>query len=275
VNTIASQSLIAVVVGNTSLRLGYFEIVQPVGLPIPKFDLRLSSRQPDFRALADQLPSRATAWYVASVFREAEMRLRQWAETNRPLDPYRNLEPRDFPLHIEVDQPERVGTDRLAGAVAANRLRMPDRGAIVVDAGTAITVNAVSADGAFLGGAILPSLDMASTALSEQTDLLPLVRNHAPGKPPPALGQSTTAAIRSGLFWGTVGAIHELINKLSQTFPTPPDLFFTGGGMRELMQQVGCNAQFVPHLVLSGIALTAKQTKDEGRRTKDEGGWPG
>ena len=97
-----------------------------------------------------------------------------------------------------------VGIDRLVDAVAVNRLREPGRAAVIVDVGTAITVDLVAADGAFLGGSILPGLAMSARAMHEFTDLLPLVDVSELSEPPPALGTATEEAMRSGLFWGTV-----------------------------------------------------------------------
>ena len=97
-----------------------------------------------------------------------------------------------------------AGIDRLVDAVAANRLRKSHRPAAIVDVGTAITVDLVAADGAFLGGSILPGIALSARALHEFTDLLPLVDVGELVEPPPALGTDTEAAMRSGLFWGAM-----------------------------------------------------------------------
>ena len=85
---------------------------------------------------------------------------------------------------------------------------------MIVDVGTAITVDLVSADGAFLGGSILPGIQMAARALHHFTDLLPLVNVSDLSTPPPPLGTSTESAMQAGLFWGAVGAIRQLIDQL-------------------------------------------------------------
>jgi type III pantothenate kinase len=145
----------------------------------------------------------------------------------------------------------------LLAVVAANRLRTPDRPAIVVDLGTAITVDLVEADGAFAGGAILPGIGMAARALADQTDALPhVVLTHAE-TPPSPLGKSTKAAIEAGLYWGAVGAVGELVSQLTERLQTQPDLFITGGASRTIADSMKGDArvQYVPHLVLAGIAL--------------------
>ena len=113
-------------------------------------------------------------------------------------------------------------------------MRPPGRPAVVIDVGTAITVDLVSAEGAFLGGAILPGIAMSARALHEFTDLLPLVDMSELAAPPPALGDSTEAAMRSGLFWGAVGAVRQLIEQLAGDAPAAggPDRRGRPGGGR-------------------------------------------
>ena len=120
-------------------------------------------------------------------------------------------------MPIRVDEPARVGIDRLLAAFAANRLRAPQKAAIVIDLGTAITVDLVEVDGGFAGGAILPGIGTAGSALADQTDALPHIQlSHSSGPPAP-LGKSTAAAIEAGLYWGAVGAIEKLVSELSRS----------------------------------------------------------
>lgn len=164
------------------------------------------------------------------------------------------------PLAIQVDEPQRVGIDRLCGALAANCLRRPERPVIVVDIGTAIKVDLVTADGAFHGGAILPGIAMSARALHDQTELLPLIEMRELGAAPDAVGKNTRAAMQAGLYWGAVGAIRELIARQRDRLATPPQVFLTGGAAPSVAALLGgpdYTVRFVPHLVLSGIALAA------------------
>ncbi|RMF89255.1 MAG: type III pantothenate kinase, partial [Planctomycetota bacterium] len=117
----------------------------------------------------------AVSWYIGSVNRPATTRLLEWQRTHRPQDRVVLLTYEDVPLDVRVPDPDMVGIDRLLDAAAADRLRREGSPAVVVDLGTAITVDLVSADGGFLGGAILPGLAMAARALHDYTDLLPLI----------------------------------------------------------------------------------------------------
>jgi type III pantothenate kinase len=118
-------------------------------------------------------------------------------------------------------------------------------------------VDLISADGIFEGGAILPGIAMSARAMHEFTDLLPLVQMGELTDPPEPLGTSTLPALQSGLFWGAVGAIRELIGRLSAGQPTPADVFLSGGAGPAVAQLLGPATQHVPHLTLAGIALTA------------------
>src|SRR5690606_5988205 len=158
-------------------------------------------------------------------------------------------------------EPQRVGLDRLVNAVAANHLRSSQRSAIVIDVGSAITVDLIRADGVFVGGAILPGIGMAARALHEFTDLLPLSEMTELREAPEALGKNTTAALKSGLFWGAVGAMRELIARLA-THAQQPEVFLTGGAAPGVARYLAGPGEepprHVPHLTLAGIALSAR-----------------
>jgi type III pantothenate kinase len=288
----SASELIAVDVGNSRIKLGRFRraeiALDPTlsqwerekrapGLPQPidTFDLSLASTAGDLDVGLLSLWCRdhvgkSAKWLVASVHRAAAERLAAavadlaaGAHADWPLQHVTYL---DVPLLIDVDEPDRVGIDRLLAALAANHLRSPDRGAIVVDLGSGITVDLVDPSGAFVGGAILPGLTMSARALHEHTDALPLVCVDRLAASPTPLGKSTVAAIESGLVWGTVGAVRELISRLSADLADPPEVFVTGGGSAAIVELIGTGAatsvSHVPHLVLAGIALVNEQSRD-------------
>jgi type III pantothenate kinase len=165
---------------------------------------------------------------------------------------------------IRVDEPQRVGIDRLLGALAADRLRSRQSAAIIVDLGTATTIDLLDVDAAFTGGAIMPGIAMSARALAEDTDALPLVDFDCSSNVPSPLGKSTDAAIRSGLYWGAVGAIREIATQLSFGLAAAPELFLTGGAAQQVAGFLGVNTKwpvrYVPHLVLAGIALVHSKT---------------
>ncbi len=258
------STLIAADVRTARIKLGLFRDHGGDVLPEPTATLQLLDETPDWqqidRWLIDsRVDAVATPWWIGSVNRPAATRLIDWLREFRPQDPVTMLAAGDLPLEVAIERPDMVGIDRLLDALAANFLRQPNRPAVVVDVGTAITVDLLSADGEFLGGAILPGIGMSARAMHQFTDLLPLVPMSELSTPPPALGTSTTPAMRSGLFWGAVGAIRELTARLGEGLNRPPQTILTGGASPAVAELLGPSAQHVPQLTLAGIAIVAKE----------------
>ncbi|HVT27795.1 MAG TPA: type III pantothenate kinase, partial [Lacipirellulaceae bacterium] len=169
----ASSNLVAVDVGNSRIKIGIFDRVAGSALtqPVEVFELQIAGRSGRFNATELDLWCNGNVvagskWLVGSVHRAAAQQListvTNWARRSKFNCPIRLLTYADVPLSIRVDEPARVGIDRLLAAFAANRLRQKDRAAIIVDLGTAITVDLLESDGAFAGGAILPGLAMSA-----------------------------------------------------------------------------------------------------------------
>jgi type III pantothenate kinase len=251
----------AVDIGNARIKLGCFSAAGLDPLPEPERTLPLAGDAPQLAELAAWLADLRAAdlsWWIASVNRPAEKQLLDWLRSKRPQDRVTLLAAGDLPLKVRLERPDMVGVDRLLDAVAANALRTPHRPAVVVDVGTAITVDLLSPDGEFLGGAILPGIGMSARALHEFTDLLPAVEMTEPIAPPPALGTATVEALRAGLFWGAVGGIRELIERLTDSSGARPQVFLTGGAGAALAAALGAGVRHVPHLTLAGIAIAAR-----------------
>ncbi len=184
-----------------------------------------------------------------------------------------------LPIDVDVEQPERVGLDRLLNAVAANKLRPRQQGAIVIDSGTATTVDVVTAEGRFAGGAILPGFALSSRALHHYTALLPELGLAELGpQPAHAVGKETRSALRSGIYWGQIGAVTQLVkefcrelgwrsplthpdmthtnNPAETTREAPCWLVLTGGGGPWLEPQFP-RVPHIPSLAMHGLVLTA------------------
>jgi type III pantothenate kinase len=257
------MSLIAVDIGNSRIKFGLFAAPgdQAGGrnsqLPMPSSVISLPTESWEETQLASWLAEApvGTPLWIASVNRPAAARLTDWMGVKWPV---RELAAADLPIIAAVEQPEHVGIDRLAGAVAANRVRDPAKPAIVVHVGSAITVNLVTADGVFRGGAILPGLGTSARALHDFTDMLPHAPLEEAHQAPPAVGRSTLAAIHSGLYWGAVGAIRELIERVSTTLGSGApkcEFILTGGAAPAVADQLDPAVRYIEHLVLAGIAL--------------------
>lgn len=253
-----NSPLLAVDIGNSSVKIGRFDVLPGnATLAQPSDVFQYGTDVPPPAELLQWLPAEPCQWRIASVHRDGRWRLVYWIDRHRPQDSCHVLTYTDLPISSAVEHPDRVGLDRLAAAVAVNILRQPDRASIVVDAGSAITVDLVSSHGVFEGGAILPGFKMSAEALFGAADLLPLALLEPQAEAPAATGKNTEGAIRSGLFWGAVGAVRELMDRMAQEHSFAPQVFITGGDLRRLAEQLGPHVEFVPNLVLAGIAWAA------------------
>ncbi len=167
-----------------------------------------------------------------------------------------------LPLSVQVKKPGRVGIDRLLNAVAVNRIRSAGQPAIVMDLGTAVTVDLVGPQGEFLGGAILPGWALSAKALHGGTSSLPLLTSEDMPLPASGLGKCTTEAIAAGITWGLVGALENLVKKYADLTDARPQLFITGGDAPLILDALNESlraVRHVSHLVLAGIAIACEE----------------
>lgn len=155
------------------------------------------------RLLAAQSPEPPSSVIAVSVVDRWSLRLQQAADDLGL--PVTMATAQTIPLPTALPRPDLTGPDRLLAAWAAASLH--GRPVIVVDLGTATTVDAVDADGFFVGGAILPGLGLSVAALAEGTSRLPRVELDVPAE---AIGTDTASAIQSGIVIGHLGAVREL-----------------------------------------------------------------
>ncbi|WP_047816239.1 type III pantothenate kinase [Rhodopirellula islandica] len=157
----------------------------------------------------------------------------------------------DVSMTIDVNYPDRVGIDRLLGAEAAFRRHAAP--VIIVDAGTTVTVDFVSAEGVFCGGAILPGLEMQTAALAAGTDALPKLdwASHRCREMPEGPGRDTVAAMRLGVLSSVAGAVERLL----RIYGGAATLVVTGGDAGCLVDALPANYQAVeePHLVAQAL----------------------
>src|SRR5262249_43303846 len=148
-----------------------------------------------------------------------------------------------------------VGIDRLLNAVAVNTRRGKDKPAVIVDAGSAITVDYVDRHGAFQGGVIFPGMGLMARSLDNFTALLPLVE--VPESIPAVPGKNTVDAIQAGLRGAAAGGIQAVIDRLAEQGATDPEVFLAGGDGPLLRQALHGEVQLWPMMTLEGILLAA------------------
>ncbi|MCI0381811.1 MAG: type III pantothenate kinase [Chlamydiae bacterium] len=144
--------------------------------------------------------------------------------------PFILLKSSDIKIELKVDEPEALGSDRIANVYGALH-HFPQNDCIVVDIGTAVTFDCISKAGQYVGGAIYPGPEIGAKALANYTDKLPHV---TPDKPLSALGKTTETHIQSGLYWGLLGAIERIVAELRMTANSPSSvkILATGGSTR-------------------------------------------
>lgn len=153
-------------------------------------------------------------------------------------------------LKIKYRNPAEVGADRVAGAIAAAQ-RHPQRDIMVVDCGTATTIEVITATGDYLGGAIMPGVGMSAEMLASRTAKLPRVEI---ARPVTVLGRTSVESIQSGLYHGNAGAIrHVLAALISENFPAARPYVIGTGGFARLFEAEQLFDEIVPELVLHGL----------------------
>lgn len=163
-----------------------------------------------------------------------------------------------LPMTLDLEEPDEVGIDRVCAAAAAHE-RFGGACA-VASFGTAITVDCVSDRGEFLGGAILPGIQMAFDALHENTAALPLV---TPAQIDGRFGRSTVEAIRHGVILGAVGALRELVERYATALNAWPPLVITGGNADLVLPHADFVDACVPDLCLMGVALAYRRASGQ------------
>ena len=139
---------------------------------------------------------------------------------------------------------------------------------LVVSCGTAITVERISEQGIWQGGAIAPGLGVSRRRLAQSDRQLPLVELH---QAPPHWGASTRPALEAGVFWGTVGAVRELLDRQTADLGSDPWVIWTGGDAALLAGAVaGSEARIEPDLVLLGLAVGFARRSNAAASSHDQ-----
>ncbi|RYX83714.1 type III pantothenate kinase [bacterium] len=168
----------------------------------------------------------------------------------------------DFGLKNGYDDPKAVGADRLVNGVAAREIA-GGRAVVVADFGTATTIDAVSGDGTYLGGAIAPGIGISSDALFRAAAKLPRVELLAP---PSALATNTPHSIQAGLVFGYAGLTKELVSRVAQEIEgregSAPLVIATGGLAELIAPLVPQIDQVEADLTLQGLRMLWERSRE-------------
>ncbi len=194
-------------------------------------------------------------WLVSSVRRDALSVLQNFVN-NRVVDGeadvFRVVTRHDLPLEVDVLQPDRVGIDRLLAATAAAEL-FAQRPLIVMQVGSAMTVDLVIAPNTFAGGAILPGVPMMLRLLGQAADMLPEIDADDLTDMPPLPGRNTEQAMRCGTASALIGGAQHLVERYRQTYGEGTPVVLSGGDGNRLSLHIPGPLHTVPELVLHGL----------------------
>jgi type III pantothenate kinase len=245
-------------VGNTELTIGLFSEAELRGhwrlmtdaqRTADEFGVLLRSLLEASGFRDDEVDAAAIGSVVPRVTRPLADACRQYFAVGEPLivDAKAKL-----PITLAVDEPLTVGADRLINTLAASRLYARD--AIVVDMGTAMTFDCITAEGVFLGGVIAPGVMTASETLTRRTSKLPATELEIPSR---VIGTRTEECIRAGVMFGAADAIDGIVARIKGEWPRPTTpLVVATGGFAETMAQL-CRSfdRVEPYLTLQGLQI--------------------
>ncbi|MEO0716345.1 MAG: type III pantothenate kinase [Planctomycetota bacterium] len=256
---------VALAVGNSRARLGRFdgrELADPRSMSI-------GHSKDDAKAVADAVRSamgdQRLAVVMSSVHAEASDRI---AEALTGIDVHRVGRDVPVPIDMAVDDVGTVGQDRLLCALAA--WTRSKTACVVVDAGTALTVDFVDGEGVFQGGAIVPGVRMMLAAMASGTAALPEV-DFDPAEEPGPFGKDTRRAMALGARSALRGAVRELVDSYAIAYEAYPPVVATGGDAELLMHEGGLVEYVVPDLQLMGIQASVEAAVESAIDDGDAG----
>lgn len=246
-------NLLAVSVGNTRTRVGSF--VDDKLLEVSTFR---NDRQEKIGSAIDTayapLRDRDDATILLStVDPERGDLVEQAIRKQLDRDIYRVERDMPIPVGRQLDREALVGEDRLLNAAAAYDKHK--QSCVIVDAGTAMTIDLVDGAGTFHGGAITPGAQLMLDALGQRAAQLPEIELR---KPEEVIGHNTAEAMLTGVFYGMRGMVRELVEQFATHVGQFPLVIATGGDAQVLFRDCDIVERVVPDLTLWGLAVTLR-----------------
>ena len=207
-------------------------------------------------ALEDLTSEDVDAAIIANVVPKADFPLRTLCRDYFHAEPIIIGEPAvDLGVGVLVDNPGEVGADRLVNAVGAHgNFSGP---LIIIDFGTATTFDIVDGDGNYCGGVIAPGINLSLEALDAAAAKLPRV---AIKRPPQVIGTGTISAMQSGIFWGYVGLIEGLVERIRGEYGADMTVIATGGLAPLFADATPAIQHLDPHLTMRGLLAIYRRT---------------
>ena len=170
------------------------------------------------------------------------------------------LTPTNCGIGLDVKEPHAVGADRIANTIAAHALFGGP--CLVIDFGTATNFDLIGEDGAFLGGAIAPEMQLAARALTERAAQLHSIPLNVPAS---VVGKTTTENLQSGVVLGFLNLVDGLIRRFRAEHPTIARVIATGGKSELFARELEAIDEYVPFLTLRGLRVWWEHQQETGR----------
>ncbi|GEN62860.1 type III pantothenate kinase [Acetobacter oeni] len=196
---------------------------------------------------------------IGTVVPAALYHLRQLSRRYFDVEPLIASPRLDWGFRIALDNPGEVGVDRLLNGLAAHR--MYGGPLIVIDFGTATTFDVVGEDGSYQGGVIAPGINLSVEALHSAAARLPRI---GVGRPEGGLviGKNTNAAMRSGVFWGYIGLVEGIVERIRREFGAPMKVLATGGLAPLFSEGTGVFEHIDSQLTINGLRFLAARNPE-------------
>ena len=250
--------LLVLDVGNTSITFGVFNNDKLIS----SFNFKTNKKSNTERFSLNLVkkfsensidPSLINASIISSVVPELKDVINKTIKNMTGFEPIEVSHSSKTNMSILYDNPKEVGADRIVNSVAAYSIFK--KSIIVVDFGTATTFDCISAEGAYLGGAIAPGIKISSDALTLSASKLPRVDIE---KPRNIIGKNTVESMQAGIFYGYVSLVDGLIRYLKKSMQTNPVVISTGGFSKIISDE----SEFIKHydefLALKGLQILYK-----------------
>jgi len=171
--------------------------------------------------------------------------------------------PSGWGMAIDVEQPESLGADRAVNAIAAHEEHPEDL--IVIDFGTATTLDIIDFNGAYKGGIIAPGINLSLDALVNAAAKLPRIAIEAPTETQSVIGRNTEAQMHIGVYWGYIAMIEGLVSRLKAEIGRPAKVLATGGLALLFDEQTDIFDEVDVDLTLKGLAIIAERASKRAR----------
>lgn len=255
--------IIALDIGNSSINIGYFT---NIGLIVQKIDTFPLKKVDEYKLILSNFLSKnhiektcfeviisSVVFSHTAIFKDVLNRL-----TNKAVD--RDILVLNYKINtglkFKVDFPEKLGTDRIANAAGACEIYNPP--VAVIDFGTATTISVVDQFSNFIGGSIMPGLGLMNNMLDNGTSGLKKIDIELPES---ALGTDSSGCIRSGIFYGTAGAVERILDEIEKETGCKFKVVVTGGYGCMMDKFIKLPHEINPNLTLKGLKIIYEKNK--------------